>query len=200
MSTDFGSLMKRRVKKVSQVCTPRTNSGFSAPRVHTLSAVSTAGPSRKVKGGKRSRPGFRPRSKGKGIAAWEDDQQDTAFWGKGKGKGKGKKGKKGMMKGKDSFKGMPSWKGKGKGDAKNKGGNNPFLSQPPQANVAQAATSSASQVPENKKQPMPKKAGVMTMTHIGQMTGQVMNPTMDMMETAPKVIGTIGLISLPLRN
>ena len=50
-----------------------------------------------------------------------------------------------MMKGKDSFKGMPSWKGKG--DAKNKGGNNPFLSQPPQANVAQAATSSASQTP-----------------------------------------------------
>ena len=61
------------------------------------------------KGGKRSRPGFRPRSKG--YAAWEDDQQDT---------GKGKKGKKGM-KGKDSFKGMPSWKGKGKGDGKSKG-------------------------------------------------------------------------------
>ena len=38
--------------------------------------------------------------KEKGYAAWEDDQQDTAFW--GKGKGKGKKGKKGM-KGKDSF-------------------------------------------------------------------------------------------------
>ena len=28
------------------------------------------------------------------------------------------------------------------------------------------------------------------MTHIGQMTGQVMNPTMDMMEITPKVIGT----------
>ena len=40
--------MKIRVKKVSQVCIPRTNSGFSAPRVHTISAVSTAGPSRKV--------------------------------------------------------------------------------------------------------------------------------------------------------
>ena len=48
MSRDFGSLMKRRVKKVSQVCTQRTSSGFSAQRVHTLSAVSTAGPSRKV--------------------------------------------------------------------------------------------------------------------------------------------------------
>ena len=69
------------------------------------------------KKGKRSRPGFGPRSKGKGDAAWDNDQQDTAFW----GKGKGKKGKKGM-KGKDSFKGMPSWKGKGKGDGKNKGG------------------------------------------------------------------------------
>ena len=56
-----------------------------------------------------------------------------------------------MMKGKDSFKGMPSWKGKGKGDAKNKGGNNPFLSQPPQANVAQPATSSASQAPEKQE-------------------------------------------------
>ena len=55
------------------------------------------------------------------------------------------------MKGKDSFKGMPSWKGKGKGDAKNKGGNNPFMSQPPQANVAQAATSSASQAPEKQE-------------------------------------------------
>ena len=200
--------MKRRVKKVSQVCTQRTSSGFSAPRVHTLSAVSTAGPSRKVrkpkgygkKGGQRSRPGFRPRSKGKGFAAWEDDQQDTAFWGKGKSKGKGKKGKKGMMKGKDSFKGMPSWKGKGKGDAKNKGGNNPFLSQPPQANVAQTASSSASQALKNRKQPMPKKAGVTTMTHIGQMTGQVMNPTMDIMEITLKVIGTIGLTLLPLRN
>ena len=47
---------------------------------------------------------------------------------------------------------------------------------------------------------MPKKAGVMTMTHIGQMTGQVMNPTMDTMETSPKVLGTIGLTLLPLRN
>ena len=45
---EFGFLMKIRVKKVSQVCTLRTNSGFSAPRVHTLSAASTAGPSRKV--------------------------------------------------------------------------------------------------------------------------------------------------------
>ena len=40
--------------------------------------------------------------KEKGYAAWDSDQKDTAFW----GKGKGKKGKKGM-KGKDSFKGMP---------------------------------------------------------------------------------------------
>ena len=55
-------------------------------------------------------------------------------------------------------------------------------------------------VSKNKKQPMPKKAGVMTMTHTGQMTGQVMNPTMDMMEITPKVIGTIGHILLPLRN
>ena len=42
-------------------------------------------------------------------------------------------------------------KGKGKGDAKNKGGNNPFLSQPPQANVAQPASSSASQAPEKQE-------------------------------------------------
>ena len=38
------------------------------------------------------------------------------------------------------------------------------------------------------------------MTHIGQMTGKVMNPIMDMMEITPKVIGTIGLTLLPLRN
>ena len=47
---------------------------------------------------------------------------------------------------------------------------------------------------------MPKKAGVMIMTPIGPMTGQVMNPTMDTMEITPKVIGTIGLTLLPLRN
>ena len=46
------------------------------------------------KKGKRSRPGFPPRSKGKGYAAWEDDQYDSALWGKRKYKGKGKKGKK----------------------------------------------------------------------------------------------------------
>ena len=100
------------------------------------------------KGGKRSRPGFRPRPKGKGYAAWEDDRQDTAFW--GKGKGKGKKGKKGM-KGKDSFKGMPSWKGKGKGDGKSKGGKPFQQQQPPQANIAQTASSSASQAPEKQE-------------------------------------------------
>ena len=40
----------------------------------------------------------------------------------------------------------------------------------------------------------------MTMTHIGQMTGQHMNPITDMTEITPKVIGTIGLTMLPLRN
>ena len=60
-------------------------------------------------------------------------------------KGKGKKGQK-EMKGKDSFKGIPSWKGKGKGDGKNKGGKQ-FQQQPPQANFAQQATPSTSQVP-----------------------------------------------------
>ena len=56
--------------------------------------------------------------------------------------------------------------------------------------------------PKNKKQPMPKKAGVMIMTPTGQMTGQDMNPIMDTatMEITPKVIGTIGLTLLPLRN
>ena len=95
------------------------------------------------KKGKRSRPGFRSRSNSKGYAACDHDQQDAAFW----GKGQGKKGKKGM-KGKDSFKGMPSWKGKGKGDGKNKGGKPFQQQQPPQANVAQQASSSASQAPE----------------------------------------------------
>ena len=160
VSTDFGSLMKRRVKKVSQVCTLDTENEFwvlsakgsySKRRIYGRSFKKGRPKGYGKKGGKRSRPGFRPRSKGKGFAAWEDDQQDTASWGKGKSKGKGKKGKKGMMKGKDSFKGMPSWKGKGKGDAKNKGGNNPFLSQPPQANVAQPTTSSASQAPEKQE-------------------------------------------------
>ena len=102
------------------------------------------------------------------------------------------------MKGKDSFKGMPSWKGKGKGDGKNKGGTPFQQQQPPQANVAQLLV--PHKPPKNKKLPIPKKAGVMTMTPIGQMTGQDMNPTMDMMEITPKVIGTIGLILFPLRN
>ena len=69
----------------------------------------------------------------------------------------------------------------------------------PQANVAQAATSVHHKPLKNKKQPMSKKAGVMTMTHIGQTTGQVMNPTMDTTEITPKVIG-IGHTLLPLRN
>ena len=38
------------------------------------------------------------------------------------------------------------------------------------------------------------------MTPTGQKTGQGMNPIMDMMEVTPKVIGTIGLTLLPLRN
>ena len=86
------------------------------------------------------------RSKGKGYKAWDNNQQDTAFW----GKGKGKKCKKGM-KGKDSFKGMPSWKGKGTGDGKNKGGEPFQQQQPPQANVAQQASSSASQAPQKQE-------------------------------------------------
>ena len=94
------------------------------------------------KKGKRSRPGFRPRSKGKGYAVYEDDQSDSALWGKGKFKGKGKKGKKGM-KGQDSFKGMPAWKGKGKGDNKGKGGKPPQQNQQQQANIAQQQTSSS---------------------------------------------------------
>ena len=52
------------------------------------------------------------------------------------------------MKGKDSFKRMPSWKGKGQGDGKNKGGKPFQQQQPPQANVAQQASSSASHAPE----------------------------------------------------
>ena len=52
------------------------------------------------------------------------------------------------MKGKDSFKGMPAWKGKGKGDGKNKGGKPLQCQQLPQADVAQQASSSASQAPE----------------------------------------------------
>ena len=54
--------------------------------------------------------------------------------------------------------------------------------------------------PNNKKLPKPKKAGVMTMTPTGQMTGQHGNPTMDTMEITFKMIGTVGLTMLPLRN
>ena len=94
---------------------------------------------------------------------------------------------------------MPSWKGKGKGDGKSKGGKPFQQQQPPQANIAQTASSSASQAPEKtRNSPMPKKPGVVTMTPIGQMTGQDMNPIMDIMEITPKVIGTIGLTLLPL--
>ena len=95
------------------------------------------------------------------------------------------------MKGKDSFKGMPAWKGKGKGDGKNKGGKPLQCQQLPQADVAQQASSSASQAPKKHSLPKPKKAGVTTMTPVGPMTGQHMNPTLDTMEITPKV---------PLRN
>ena len=88
------------------------------------------------------------------------------------------------MKGKDSFKGMPSRKAKGKGDGKNKGGKQ--FQQPPQASVAQQASSSTSQTSENQKLPRPRKAGVMIMIPIGQMTGQHGNPITDMMEILPR--------------
>ena len=104
------------------------------------------------------------------------------------------------MKGKDSFKGMPSWKGKGKGDGKSKGGKPFQQQQPPQANIAQTASSSASQAPE--KQETAHAEGSLSYDYdtYWQMTGQDMNPTMDTMEITPKVIGTIGLTLLPLRN
>ena len=104
------------------------------------------------------------------------------------------------MEGKDFFKGMPSGKGKGKGDGKNKGGKPFQQQQPPQANVSQPASLVPHKPPKNKKLRMPKTAGVMTMTPIGQMTGQVVNPTMNMMQVTPKVIDTIGLTMLLLRN
>ena len=75
MNAASGSLTKRLEKKVSQVCIQRTNFGFKAQRDHTLSADCTA--DHLSKKGKRSRPGFRPRSKGKGYAAWDNDQQGT---------------------------------------------------------------------------------------------------------------------------
>ena len=93
------------------------------------------------------------------------------------------------MKGQDSFKGMPAWKGKGKGDYKGKGGKPPQQNQQQQANVAQQATSSSPPVvTERQELPMPKRVGV-TMTHIGQMIGQIgTHHTMDMMNT----IGIVG--------
>ena len=53
----------------------------------------------------------------------------------------------------------------------------------------------------NRKLPMPKRAGVGT-KHIGQMTGHGIHITtmVVMKEITPKVIGTIGLILLPVRN
>ena len=53
----------------------------------------------------------------------------------------------------------------------------------------------------NRKLPMPKRAGVGT-KHIGQMTGHGIHITtmVVMKENTPKVIGTIGLILLPVRN
>ena len=61
-----------------------------------------------------------PEVKNKGVAAWEDDQQDTAFWGKGKCKGKGKRARKEwkvMILSKECLLGRAK---KGKGDAKKK--------------------------------------------------------------------------------
>ena len=144
VNRDFGPLTKKQEKKDSQVFefwVLGAKGSYSKRQLYGRS-FKKGKPKGYGKKGKRSRPGFRARSKGKGYAAWDIDQQDTAFW----GKGKGKKGKKGM-KGQDSFKGMPSWKGKGKGDGKNKG-SKPFQQQPPQAHVTQQASSSAPQAPD----------------------------------------------------
>ena len=51
---------------------------YSKRRIHGRS-FKKGRPKGYGKKGKRSRPGFRPRSKRKGYAAWENDQQDTAY-------------------------------------------------------------------------------------------------------------------------
>eukprot|EP00435_Cladocopium_sp_Y103_P062029 s690_g23.t1 len=96
--------------------------------------------------------GFRPRSKGKGYAAWDNDQQDAAFW----QKGKGKRGTTGFMKGKDPFKGMPWKSGNGKGKD-NKGGKQAFPSQPQPENLAQTPASSTA--PPEKQEPAQSEEG-----------------------------------------
>jgi len=79
--------------------------GYTRRRVHRRKFVSGKGKGRGTKG---KRPGFKPRSKGKGYIA-EESQTDTGFYGKGKGKGKkGKKGKKGNDAFKGNFKGGKS--------------------------------------------------------------------------------------------
>ena len=83
--------MRTQERKDLQAFLQKPISGFWALRVLTLSVDYTADRSRKesrrviAKKGKRSRPGFRPRSKGKGYTAWENDQQDS-FLGKRKGR------------------------------------------------------------------------------------------------------------------
>eukprot|EP00438_Fugacium_kawagutii_P016051 Skav221531 [mRNA] locus=scaffold1813:43:5619:- [translate_table: standard] len=100
------------------------------------------------KKGRRKRPGFKPRSKGKGYATGNPDDDappDPSYFGKGKGKYNKGKGK-GKGKGKDAYKG--GWKG-GK---PSKGKGKPSGSGPPEANLAaqaadqnQPAASSASE-------------------------------------------------------
>ena len=128
---------------------------------------------------KRSRPGFRPNSKGKGYAACDSDQQDTAFWGKGKGK-KGKKGMKGKILSKECLHG----KQKVKEMARIKEESS-FNNLHKQASLNKPLLV-PHKPPKNQKLPRPRKAGVMIMIPIGQMTGQHGNPITDMMEILPR--------------
>ena len=93
--------------------------------------------------GKGKRPGFRPRSKGKGYAHYDEYQQQQAgpvFYGKF-GKGEGKKGK---FKGKKGYGGKDKGKD-GKDSFKAKGKEQP--SQVSQANVASNQPRSAPEEP-----------------------------------------------------
>ena len=122
------------------------------------------------------RLGFRPRSKGKRYAAYENDHQDTAFWEKGKKGGRKKKERERFFHlSKECL--HHGWVEEKK-TAKIKDDTN-FSTATSTSKCRTTSIFQLSTDPEKLEFTQAKEAGVTTMTNIGLMTGRHGIPTTD---------------------
>ena len=204
----FGSLMRIQVKRALLVSIQKPSFGFWAPRVLTLGAVLPAGHLRK--GGPRvteRKEKDDDQVSNLGLAEKAMLQRKkmtrTRLFGEKERARARKERKESMAKvrilSKECLHGM----GKAKEMANSKEESSKvFHSNRHKQMLHSSHHPQALRLPRtNRKLPMPKRAGVGT-THIGQMNGHGTHtpPIVVMKENTPKVIGTSGLILLPVRN